>query len=259
MPTKTKEQYDAVRLTTPAPQRMVFQNLVEPKAPPLKHGKAKPQFSATFLINPEDPIFSGEGKSIQRLCLSVVKEEFNPVYTAVLARLKAANAEREKAELPAIKITPPLVLDLLRKEGVTLPFDRGEDINAEREKSGKSAYEWAAGKIMFKASSNADKDDGGSYKYQPRLGSTESGKGVLFDRDGLAMHGSKFYNGAEAFFVVQFAGFLVDGKRYVKAYLEKVFVTGKGEKLGNGGADEFDQYLGKTTNENPVDDLADVL
>ena len=231
---KTKEQYDAVTLTSEKPQRMVFCNLAEPKAPPLKHGKAKPQYSATFLLDPIDPVYSGEGKSIVRIALAVAKEEFPQLYADAIKNAKA----NSRANLTG-------VLSELVALGVNVPFLSGGTANEDRVREGKSPYEWAPGKILFKASSGED--------YQPKLGSTESGKGVLFDRDDLKMHASKFYAGADAFFKVQFAGFLVDGKRYVKAYLQQVFVTGTGERLGNAGAETFDKYLGHVSNTNPVD------
>lgn len=235
MPTKTREEYDAVTLTSEKPQRMVFQNLVEPKAPPLKHGKAKPQYSATFLIDPADPMFAGEGKSIAKLSLVVAKAEFPPVYADAV---KAAK-EHDRANLMG-------VLSELVALNIKFPFVTGNTANEERRAEGKSEYDWAPGKVLFKASAGED--------YQPKLGSTESGKGVLYDKHDLANHAGKFYAGAEAFFKVQFAGFLVDGKRYVKAYLQQVFVTGRGERMGNGGAETFDKYIGHVRDVNPVDE-----
>src|SRR6266852_8803751 len=121
MTTKTKEQYDAVTLTSEKPQRMVFCNLAAPKAPPLKHGKAKPQYSATFLLDPADPIFAGEGKSIVRIALAVAKGEFPAVYAEAVTLAKAAGQG-----------TLIGVVHALATKGVNFPFISGEAANAER-------------------------------------------------------------------------------------------------------------------------------
>src|SRR5271165_223127 len=160
---KTREQYDAVTLISEKPQIMVFQNLVEPKAPPLKHGKAKPQYSATFLLDPTDPVFSGEGKSIVRLSLAVAKEEFPTVYADAVKAAKANGGASLAGVLKHLAAN------------VKLPFEYGDAVNEARAADGKSAYAWAPGKVLFKASSGVE--------YPPKLGSTASGKGILFDKD----------------------------------------------------------------------------
>ena len=240
MSEKSKEYYEARELVFPKAQRMIFCNVVEPKAPPSKHGKTKERFSATFLLDPADPLFSGEGKSIQRLSLMMAKEHFPQVYQDALAAAQAAGGA-----------TVAGVIAELKKAGIGFPFDSVAEINEERRKNGDSSYPGEPEQIHFRASSTVAEGD--RYKYRPRLGSVETGRGVLFGKDEIAMHADKFYPGAEAFAVVSFAGFLVDGKRTVKAYLNQVFVTGRGERLGgNGGADRFDQFLGKDTVVNPI-------
>lgn len=233
MARKTPEQYAALTLTASEPRRMVFANLIEAKAPPLRAGKAKPQFSATFLLDPTgDRIFD----NAQRIALNVVKEEFPAVYADAVKAYKAAPTGDPLSGL----------CDLLQEQ-VKFPFITGDAANDERRRENKSEYEWAPGKILFKAASGEDQ--------QPALGSVETGKGVRYEGPALAMNAGKFFPGAEAFFEVLFAGYLVDGKRYVKAYLQKVFVTGKGTRLGgHGGAEAFDKYVGHVSADNPLDD-----
>jgi hypothetical protein len=243
MAQKTPEQYEAVSLDADKPQRAVFLNVVEPKAPPLKQGQAKPVYSATFLIDPAAPLFIGKDKSITQRCLTIAKEEFPGLFAEAITAAKANGGA-----------TVLGVLKHLKAAGVSFPFDRGDEINAERARDGKKPYDWAPGKIMFRASKPTHKANGDEIP-PPALGSVESGKGVLYNRaTDLALNGAKFYHGAEVFFSVQFAGFSIDGKRHIKAYLNKVFVTGKGERLGGGGAETFNSFLGNVTNTNPTDD-----
>ncbi len=230
---KTPEQYAALTLTSQEPRVMAFPNLVVAKAPPLRFGRAKPQFSVTFLLDAEgDPIFA----AVMRLSLGIVKSEFPVIYADAVKEYKAAPTGN-----PATGLVGLLV------PYIKFPFVSGEDANEARRQEEKNEYPWAPGKILFKASSGEAR--------QPALGSVETGKGVRFDPAAIAMNAGKFFHGAEAFFEVLFASYLVDSKRYVKAYLQKVYITGKGSRLGgDAGSETFDKYVGGVSNLNPVGD-----
>jgi hypothetical protein len=65
----------------------------------------------------------------------------------------------------------------------------------------------------------------------------------------------KFFFGAEAFFQVSFKDYRIGSNKLgVKAYLSKVFVTGKGERLSYGGSapETFGAYCGTVSGVNPT-------
>ena len=93
-----------------------------------------------------------------------------------------------------------------------------------------------------------------------------SGAGVvdLVDERERALHGRKFYAGAEALIQVRFAWYnpspLVPGGG-VNAYLQLVMVTGKGKPFPGtvrSAADAFKGYAGKVSNIDPRDGLDDL-
>lgn len=170
----------------------------------------KPEFSASFVMEANDPDFAA--------------------MKAIVARLVADNFPGEK---------------------VQLPFKSGTMLADERVKLGKNDGEFMRGKIVLKAASGE--------QYPPALGGVENGRAVDYDTtDKKLMSVSKFFFGAEAFFQVVFKEYKVGSNTPgVKAYLSKVFVTGKGEKLTSGAsaAETFGAYMGQASNVNPLEDL----
>jgi hypothetical protein len=241
---KNREYYEARELCFETAQRMIFCDLIEPKAPTKQ---SKERYSATFLIDPASPIFSGEGKqTIQALSLLVAQEQFPVLYQDALKAAKEAGQFNRAG-----------VIGALEAAGIQFPFITIAELNEERRKNGQKLYQDFGNPQLLHFSMRSNVDEKDRYRHRPKLGSVASGAGVIFGKEELAMHADKFYGGAYAFAVGRAAAHLVDGKRTVKFYLNQVFVTGRGERLGgNGGADRFDKFLGKDTAVNPIDSPA---
>ena len=130
-------------------------------------------------------------------------------------------------------------------KNVGWPVASGSEYAAKRTAGGKdgSFYE---GKAMLKARS----------KYEPMVSWVEGGKlkEIPSTTAGAVMN-SKFFSGAEVLATFNFVAVEVSDKKYVTAYLNKVFSTGKGERLGGGSrsaAEAFKGYIGHDSQEDPT-------
>lgn len=123
------------------------------------------------------------------------------------------------------------------------PFKNGDKLAEERVKINKKG-DLYAGKVVLKARS----------LFEPMCSWIENGAVREVPSKELGAAASKFFNGVEALATFNFVAMTVDGKRYVTAYLNKLFSTGKGERVvgGRSAAEAFSGYIGKTTNENPT-------
>lgn len=124
------------------------------------------------------------------------------------------------------------------------PFSSGAAYAAKRGAAGKDGTLFAD-KAMLKARS----------KYEPMLSWIESGKvkEVPSTASG-AVASAKFFSGAEVLATFNFRAAEVSGNKYVTAYLNKVFSTGKGTRIGGGrsAADAFKAYIGHATETDPT-------
>ena len=235
---KTPEYYDSVTIVSPIAYPMIWQHLVEMSAPQLEQGEGKPDYDATFGMRSDDPVFT----TILRISLEVLREKFPEIVTASAEQIKAASHASMLGAVGSLK----------QKHRINFPFQTGAECHAQRAKKGKPPYTWLADDtILFSTKAGKNKD---KTPRQPVLGTVSSGKPVVFvPPGGVAMNADKFYHGAEAYFKVQFAAGEV-ANYYVKAYLNKVVLNGKGTPTpGGASVDEFSQYLGKITNEAVVD------
>ncbi len=236
---KTPEYYESVSIVSPVAFPMFWQHLTELSAPDLGQGEGKPDYDATFEMRPDHPVLT----SALRISLEVLRENFPEIVTASAEAIQDASHAALVGAMASLK----------QKHRIHFPFQTGAEVNAKREKKGKSRYSDLGDDVVLfstKAGKNKDKTP-----RQPILGTVASGKPVVFvPPGGVAMNADKFYNGAEAYFKVQFAAGAANGNMYVKAYLNKVVLNGKGSpRSGGASIEEFGQFMGKVTNEAVVD------
>lgn len=137
---------------------------------------------------------------------------------------------------------------------LAFPFADGNKLADKRkQKSGKEDGDFNRGKVVIAARS----------KYQPRLSGIENGKAIDYEGDLLLKSKPKFFFGAEV--LAQFNLVAYDGvggnKDGVTAYLNMVFSTGNGKKLGGGGpsgAAVFGGYVGSSSTEDPTGGALDL-
>jgi hypothetical protein len=146
-----------------------------------------------------------------------------------------------KAEWPGVELAT-----------VGWPFKSGDKRAKERAEKGKDG-KFYAGKAVLKSRS----------KYAIMVSWFDNGKIVeVASDDAVAKaNSSKFFNGSECLASFNFTPVVVDGKKYITAYLNKVFATGKGERVGGGrsAAEAFKGYVGQATTEDPtVGTVADI-
>lgn len=203
------------RLQATSPKTMVFANVDRPQAAKLRSGSAKPEYSASFVLDVIDPDFT----ALKNMTKAVIRDVF-----------------------PAVKSFSE----------VHLPWQTAEQSAEYRATENKEPYPFLeSGKVLLKAKSGAE--------YAPNLGSLASGKLVQY-RDGqsVALHAAEFFPGAEAFYTIKLAGYTVDGRRYVKAYLQDVCVTGKGTRMGGSSSmSAFEQYAQHISSASVVDEIDD--
>jgi hypothetical protein len=170
------------------------------------------------------------------------KERGEPKFQATFL-LPADHPELKPIKDLAIKIARAAWQDVDLKS-VIWPFKSGSEYAAKRDAEGKKNNEIFAGKVMLKASS----------KFQPRLSGTENGQFCDYEGASLEKALPKFFAGAEVLFQANLVANEVDGKRSVTAYLNMIYSTGNGKRVGGGrpASEVFKGYAGHTTEENPT-------
>jgi hypothetical protein len=128
-------------------------------------------------------------------------------------------------------------------KSIEWPFKSGDKMAAEREQAGKKA-DLYKGKAVLKSRSI----------FEPMCSWIENGVVREVPSKELGPAASKFFNGVDALATFKFVPVEMDGKRYITAYLNKLFSTGKGERVqgGRSAAEAFKGYIGKSTTENPT-------
>ena len=120
-----------------------------------------------------------------------------------------------------------------------------------KEKAGKEDGEYQRGKVIIAARS----------KYEPKLSGIQAGKVVDYEGDARKLHEKDFFFGAECLAQINFVAYDGVGANPdgVTAYLNMVFVTGKGTKIAGGAsaAEAFKGYAGTVSNEDVTGDTLD--
>jgi hypothetical protein len=157
---------------------------------------------------------------------------FKPDHPDV-AGVKSAMAAVAKAKWPDVDF-----------KTISFPLKSGAKDNEKRVAKGKKARPFMDGMVFIT----------GRSKYAPRLSGMENGKVTDYEGDAVLKAKAKFYGGVNALVEFNFVANEVDDKRSVTAYLNLVFTTGKGERIGGrSGAEVFKGYVGKPTTENPTE------
>lgn len=222
-------QTSLVRITTPVV--MIFPNVVV--AVPYKiKGKptGEPAFGASFVFPPTHP---------------------------ELAALKAAIVAVAKEKWPGRDIGADYV-----KGQLMLPFTKGDKLIADRQaqltaagKQYRGENDFMAGALVVKA---------GTKKFPPQLGYWDAAQRKWIDltEENKATHAGKFFFGAEVCLELNVSAYdkvntsALDG---VKAYLQKVYATGKGTRLSGGqpGSEVFSGYAGSVSDSDPTAGMKD--
>jgi hypothetical protein len=171
------------------------------------------------------------------------KEKGEPKYsTVVLFKANHPDLAPIKVKMTAIARAKWPEADL---KTIIFPLKSGTKDNEKRVAKGKKARDFMEDVAFITTRS----------KYAPRLSGIENGKIVDYEGAALIAAKGKFYGGVEALVEFNFVAKEVDDKRSVTAYLNLVFSTGKGARIGGGksGADVFKGYVGKPTTENPTE------
>lgn len=126
-------------------------------------------------------------------------------------------------------------------------FTNGDKLADKRKTAGKEDGEFQRGKVVVAARS----------RYEPRLAGVENGKPLDYEGPARLAAKGKFYFGVEVLAQVNLVAYDGVGNNPdgVTAYLNMVFTTNKGERLGGGGqsaAEAFRGYIGSTTQEDPT-------
>lgn len=129
---------------------------------------------------------------------------------------------------------------------IAFPFSSGDKLADKAKAKGKDR-EFSRGKVVLTARS----------KYEPRLSVIENGKLVDYEGDKRPTCKSKFYNGVEVLFQVNFQAYdgVGNGQDGVTAYLNMAVSLNKGTKLSGGGssaAEVFKGYVGVASQEDPT-------
>lgn len=170
------------------------------------------------------------------------KAKGDPKYGGVFT-LDADHPDLNPMKQKAIAVARAEWGDGVELAGINWPFGSGDKAAAKREAKNKNG-DLYKGKAVLKARS----------LFEPMCSWVENGNVREVPSKELGPNASKFYSGVEALATFNFVPMTVDGKRYVTAYLNKVFSTGKGQRVGGGkpAAEAFKGYLGRATAENPT-------
>lgn len=176
--------------------------------------------------------FGQKGKESGELKYSA-NFSFNPD-SADLKAMKATAVRIARAKWPGREL----------KE-LCFPFSNGTKL-ADDAKANKKDREFYRDKVIVAARS----------KYEPRLSGIENGKVVDYEGDLRAQASKKFFSGAEVLAQVNFVAYKGVGRNPdgVTAYLNMVFTTGKGVRIGGGqtAAEVFKGYVGTISAEDPT-------
>lgn len=205
-----EKKSDAGIFDLTVPVVMTFPALYEPRKFK-RNGKERgdPKYSASFVFEPED-------------------EEFKAVKRHIVAVAKAKHPDIDLATLK-------------------FPLQNGDKIVADRKAKGKDDAQYAAGKVIVRASS----------KFEPALAVLVNGKIVDLADDTLkARYKSHFYNGVKVLARLNFLWYdaVDDGKPGVTCYLNNVLSINQGTRLSGGGAasEIFKGYKGSVSAEDPT-------
>jgi len=171
------------------------------------------------------------------------KEKGDPKYSAVvLFKADHPDVAAIKAKMAAVARAMWPDVDL---KTISFPLKSGTKDNEKRVAKGKKARDFMEGQVFIT----------GRSKYAPRLSGIENGKITDYEGAALLQAKSKFYGGVECLVEFNFVANEVDDKRSVTAYLNLVFSTGNGKRIGGGksGAETFKGYVGQPTTENPTE------
>lgn len=151
-----------------------------------------------------------------------------------LKTLKATAAKIAKAKWPGREL----------KE-LSFPFTSGDKLADKAKAEGKNR-EYYRGKVVVAARTI----------FEPVMSGIENGKLVDYEGEARKLASTKFYSGVEVLAQVNFVAYEGVGNNPdgVTAYLNKVFTTGKGKRLGGSvsSAEAFKDYMGKMTTEDPT-------
>lgn len=225
--------------------RMVFCSVITPREVKLPNGrKGLSRYQAVFAIPRDNPIVEAgypddeEHKSIFRNTLTLVRGQWPGLF---------AEAQQAAKANGGVSVSG-LITHLAG--GIRFPFESVRMFNRKRAEKGKKPLsdDFDDDMILFTAKATDERP--------PNLGTVKTGKGIAYDNEDRKAHAREFYAGAEAYFQTAFAAYPVDGRNFVTAYLNRVYVNGKGERLGGGGEEIFNAYLGNVTQDNPFGDDA---
>lgn len=217
-----------VRITKPVV--MLFPALVTPRA--YKNKEGSEAYSASFVLPTDHP---------------------------AIAELKASIIAVAKDKWPGRDIGADV-----KAQKFMLPFRRGEALIEDRKrtllakgKEYKGDNDFLIGTLVVKASTK---------KYPPMLGYWDNARKAWVDLDdgNKKQHENKFFFGAEALAEINLSAYdrvnsnALDG---VTAYLQKVYVTGKGKRLTGGepGSQTFAGYVGHASEEDPTQGMNDEI
>lgn len=126
------------------------------------------------------------------------------------------------------------------------PFTDGTKL-ADNAKANKKNAEFNRGNIVLAARS----------QFAPRLSGIENGVAVDYEGDARTAAKGKFYAGVQVLAQFNFVAYKGVGRNPdgVTAYLNMVFTTGKGERIGGGApaAQVFSAYMGQASNADPLE------
>lgn len=209
-----------------SPVKFIWPHVFEPRKFMGKNGVAKgdAKYDGTLLFPPDHPDFV----PLKQLAVTVAK-----------------------AKWPGLDIPAAFKARELR-----MPWQNGDHTverrTADLKKQNKTydgGLDFLKGNVTIKVSS----------KYQPRLSIFANGRIVDLEEGTFAAHKAKFYSGVEILAQVNLVPYDKvgeEGKDGVTAYLNLVFSTGKGEKMGGGNgpiaSEVFKGYVGTATAEDPT-------
>jgi Protein of unknown function (DUF2815) len=221
-----------VRIHTPLV--MIFPTVIDPKPFKLK-GKVTqgdPVYSASFVLDPTSEIVA----SVKAAIVAVCKEKWP-------GRNIAEGVKSGEIMLP---ITP----------GNTMISQRQANLTAQG-KDYKGDSDFMKDQLVLKT---------GTKKFPPQLGywDTATRKWIDLDENTKHANASRFYFGAEALLEVNLSAYdrvNATARDGVKAYLQKVYVTGKGKRLSGGqlGSETFKGYAGSVSDQNPTEGMNDEI
>ena len=197
---------------------MMFPDLFDPKPLKLDNGSAAaPKFSAQFLLDPATATF----KRVKELILSTAEEAFG---NKKLCRMPLFDDEAEDNELK-LHQNPGRSHCLLEGERI-IERAMARAIKNQREFDEKKLAH-LKGKFVLVAKSGVD--------YPPRLAAIVNDQPVEFNAGNRTTAQAYFYPGVRVVPGVSISSYAIKGGGSgINAYLQSVFSTGEGERMGGG-------------------------